>query len=104
MDTPPLSAEVEKRVELLFHETERGLVQSLLIAECGNNLPGLDGLSFEAMDRFRLAVLKLSEGELSKLDKALWLAKTDWRDLLMVAGFGETLTAHESWMPRKVHG
>ena len=53
------------------------------------------------MDRFRFAVLKLSGGDLDKFDSAIQLAKTDWRDLLMAAGFGENLTAHESWLPKK---
>lgn len=104
MTTPPISAESERRIESLFPVDEQELVRTLLLDECGNNLPGLENADSEAMDRCRFAVLKLSEGELPKLDKALRLAKADWRDLLMAAGFGESLLAHESWMPKRKHG
>lgn len=104
MGTPPLSAASERRIEVLFSVDERELVRDLLVEECGNNLPGLENLGSHAMDRYRFAALKLSEGELAKLEKTLRLAKADWRDLLMAAGFGENLTAHESWMPRGKHG
>lgn len=104
MGTPPLSAGSETRIEALFSVDERELVRDLLVEECGNNLPGLENTSSEAMDRFRFAVLKLSEGELPKFEKALRLAKADWRDLLMAAGFGEDLMAHELWMPEGKHG
>lgn len=103
MSGPPLSAATDERITRLFPPSERELVRSLLIAECGNDLPGLQDEDSTAMDRFRFAVLKLSEGNLSKFDKALCLAKTDWRDLLMAAGFGESLTAHESWQPDQGH-
>jgi len=104
MSTPPLSKETEKRIELLFHPSEHELVRSLLLSDCGNNLPGLQSADSRTMDRFRFAVLKLSEGDLSELDKALRLANADWRDLLMAAGFGESLTVHESWLPKARSG
>lgn len=99
MSAPPLSDEAEKRIKILFSSSEQELVRSLLVSECGNNLPGLQNADSKTMDRFRFAVLKLSEGDLSELDKALRLANTDWRDLLMAAGFGESLTVHETWLP-----
>jgi len=104
MSTPPINTESQKRIALLFSVDKREFVRALLLDECGNNLPGLESADAEAMDRFRFAVLKLSEGELPKLEEALRLAKADWRDLLMAAGFGEGVTAHQSWMPRQKHG
>lgn len=103
MNAPPLSEETEKRIKILFSSNEQELVRALLVSECGNNLPGLQNANSKTMDRFRFAVLKLSDGDLSELDKALRLANTDWRDLLMAAGFGESLTAHESWLPEQNH-
>lgn len=100
MKAQPLSPESEKRVEILFPPNQHDLVRSLLVEECGNNLPGLENADATAIDRFRFAVLKLADGDLSRLDQALQLAKTDWRDLLMAAGFGKSLTAHESWLPK----
>jgi hypothetical protein len=46
------------------------------------------------MERIRFAVLKLGVKSASAFESAMLLAKTDWRDLLMEAGFGEDLEAH----------
>jgi len=51
------------------------------------------------MERIRFAVLKLSEGNIEKLVQGIELAQTDWRDLLMMAGFGEDVEAHDKWKP-----
>jgi hypothetical protein len=47
------------------------------------------------MERVRFAVLKLSGGDLEKLRKAIKLAQTDWRDLLMAAGFGHDVNVYK---------
>lgn len=104
MTTPILSTESQRRIELLFPADERALVGDLLLAECGNNLPGLETLDAKQMDRFRFAVLKLSGGDLGKLESALQLAKVDWRDLLMAAGFGEDPRVHEQWLREELAG
>ena len=51
------------------------------------------------MDRIRLAAIKLSNGVYAKLVEAVSLANTDWRDLLMAAGFGYDIDAHNKWVP-----
>ena len=43
----------------------------------------------------------VSEGSLEKFDRALELAKRDWRDLLMAAGFGHDVAIHRAWAPRR---
>jgi hypothetical protein len=58
----------------------------------------LQELDAVAMEGFRFAALKLSHGQLVELRKAVDLAKTDWRDLLVAARFW-TLKSHESWLP-----
>jgi hypothetical protein len=100
MGTPPLSSETEKRLGLLFHPDEREIARDILLEECGNNLPFLQELDAVAMERFRFAALKLSHGKLEELRRAVELAKTDWRDLLVAADF-RTLKSHESWLPEK---
>jgi hypothetical protein len=94
-----LSTETEKRISLLFPPNERQLVRTVLFEECGNNLPLLENLDERKLERFQFAALKLSEGKLDKLNDAIALAKADWRDLLMAAGFGEDIDAHKSWLP-----
>jgi hypothetical protein len=95
-----LSAETEKRISLLFSPDQQQLVCTRLFQECGNNLPFLENLDEVQLQRFQFAVLKLSEGKMDKLDEAIELAKVDWRDLLVAAGFEEP-DAHTSWLPVK---
>ena len=97
MPSTPLTDETEKRIALLFPPDERESVRQLLRDECGNNLPFLAEADSDRLDRFRFAVLKLSQGNLDKLGKAIRLAKSDWRDLLVSAGFGQP--DHRRWLP-----
>ena len=99
MPTPALSSETQWRLDGLFRPKERTEAARLLAEECGNNLPFLEKLDARGLERFQFAALKLSGGDLSRLRKAIELAKTDGRDLLMAAGFGTDVRAHESWTP-----
>lgn len=71
----------------------------MLVDECGSNLPFLQNLDMFGLERFRFAALKMSAGDLDRLREAISVAQQDWRDLLMAAGFGQDLTAHERWLP-----
>lgn len=51
----------------------------------------------ELLERITAAALKQSEGSLENLDAAMELGSKDWRDLLMAAGFGHDLSAHDVW-------
>lgn len=94
-----LSPDTRKRLDILFRLEERDEAAQLLSAECGNNLPFLEDLDAQELERFQFAALKLSGGNLSRLYDAIDLAQRDWRDLLVGAGFAEDVRAHESWMP-----
>jgi hypothetical protein len=63
--------------------------------ECGPNLTEHP----ELLERIRIAVLKLSHGDLNALQRAIDLAQHDWRDVLVAAGFADDINAHESWWP-----
>jgi hypothetical protein len=93
-----LSSDTRKLVNRLFSEEQRAEVCQLLSRECGDNLP-LTGppSSTRTHDRIRFAVLKLSDGNLEKLRDVVSHAKVDWRDVLVWAGFGDSLTAHQEW-------
>jgi hypothetical protein len=97
--TADLSDGTKQRLEKLFSGEERQAVANLLIHECGCNLPFCDNASPEDLERIRFAVLKLSAGDTAKLLDSIVLAQTDWRDLLMAAGFGEDVEAHSAWWP-----
>lgn len=99
MKTQPLSPGTRQRLELLFAPNDRPTAENLLVNECGNNLPFLEKLNPFELERFRFAALKESEGQLDLLQQAVDLAKRDWRDLLMSAGFGEDVKEHERWWP-----
>jgi hypothetical protein len=99
MAASTLTAETQRRLEILFKEEDRAEVTRLLVEECGNNLLLLEKSSPKDLERFHFAALRLSGGNLAELRKAVELAKLDWRDLLMSAGFAHDAHAHERWMP-----
>ena len=99
-----LSKTTEQLVEKLFSPEERDDVHQLLIQQCGNNLPFLGNADEYKLERFRFAALKLSQGDLEALSRAVQLAQRDWRDLLMAADFGNDLQAHEKWAQSILNG
>lgn len=99
MKAVPLSPETRRRLEAMFAPDERAAAAEMLVNECGGNLPLLAKLDMYELERFRFAALKLSEGQLDSLQRAVGLAKEDWRDLLVSAGFGSDVKAHQRWRP-----
>ena len=71
----PLSPETQRRVEALFSPQDRAAATAMLIEDCGNNLPFLEELDEIELERFRFAALKLSNGSLQELVRAIELAK-----------------------------
>jgi hypothetical protein len=97
---PKLSSETRRRIDVLFKPEDRKEAIHLLVDECGNNLPFCENSDEHQIERLRFATLKLSNGNITNLRKAIVIAKSDWRDLLMMAGFGEDIHAHTTWVPR----
>jgi hypothetical protein len=96
---PPLSPQTRRRVEILFDGEDARVAAEMLERECGNNIPFCEHSDSVRMERIRFAALKVSGGKLETLREAVELAKVDWRDLLMWAGFGNDVKAHEKWVP-----
>lgn len=94
-----LSEATWENVRAIFPPTQHDVVAEILQNECGNNLPFLEKETPEGLERFRFAVLKLSEGSMRKLREAIRMANTDWRDLLVAAGFANSVDAHKHWKP-----
>ena len=92
-----LSESTREKVRALFPPAQHQAVADILLSECGNNLPYLENVDKEGLERYRFAALKLSNGSLTKLREAIELAKSDWRDLLVAAGFASSADAHERW-------
>jgi hypothetical protein len=99
MKTQPLSPATRDRLQMAFAPSDRAEAERLLVNECGNNLPFCQDSDQYQLERVRYAAMKLSHGTVDGLRQAIDLAKTDWRDLLMGAGFGEDVTEHLRWQP-----
>ena len=82
---------------LFVDEAERNTVRVKLEIECGNGIPFCESSGPEDLERIRFAVLKLSDGKMRELERAVKLASVDWRDLFMAAGFGRDVDAHNQW-------
>jgi hypothetical protein len=95
-----LTEATREKVRELFPPEQQPEVMQLLEIECGNNLTFLQHKTPEGLERFRFAALKLSQGDLQKLRSAIKLAKSDWRDLLVAAGFANSADAHKEWRVR----
>jgi hypothetical protein len=93
-----LSEATGEKVRELFPPEQHDTVARVLETECGNNLPFLEKEDSYGLERFRFAALKLSEGNIEKLHGAVKLAKSDWRDLLVAAGFADSVDAHKHWV------
>lgn len=94
-----LSGATVNRIARMFPLADQELVCALLTDECGDNLPLVTPANSVSLERIRFAVLKLSGGDLNTLQRAIELAKIDWRDVLVEAGFSRDVAAHHSWWP-----
>jgi hypothetical protein len=101
MPHTPLSPATERRLEILFAGAAREAAVDLLVTQCGANLPLWIRTDPEGLERIRFAALKLSNGNLAELQRAVEIAQIDWRDVLVAAGFGHDPRAHEHWVPAR---
>jgi len=99
-----LSSRTLAHVHTLFRSSDVALAERALISDCGDNLPLLSQAGAEDLERVRFAALRLSGGRLDDLAKAIELAQTDWRDLLVAADFADDVQAHTRWAPRRFDG
>ena len=92
-----ISDNVKKIVEIQF-EKESDLIVAQLQEFCEflSKVFSTE-VEIETYERYCFAVLKLAESSSYKLHKAIDLGKMDYRDLLMSAGFGESLSIHNEW-------
>jgi hypothetical protein len=80
-----LTEAVLRKVQLLFPAEQQPDAIRLLEKECGRNLPFHEDGGPQELERVRLAVLKLSRGNLAELRNQIDVAKRDWRDVLLFA-------------------
>ena len=84
---PPvlLTETVSRKVRSLFPAEQCSDAIHLLEKECGRNLPFHEDADPQKLERVRLAVVKLSGGNLAELRNQVDVAKRDWRDVLAIA-------------------
>jgi len=92
-----LSEKTRSLVHAFYQSREALEVCDVLENECGVEVLSCEGWSPTQMERIRFAALKLAQEKTMSLESAIELAQTDWRDLLMSAGFGNELNAHAKW-------
>ena len=93
----PLTKRVKRALDVLFDEPMRSNLAKRLETEAAENIPFHDKSKSAEMDRIRFSLIKIiGENGVSE-DSAFELAKTDWRDLFMAAGFGCSANEHNNW-------
>jgi hypothetical protein len=94
-----LSPLTRQQLEALFAPPDAAGAERLLASECAENLPMVGDATPSGLERLRAAALRFSDGSLIRLRQAIDLAKLDWRDLLVAAGFADDIHAHRRWQP-----
>lgn len=95
----PLTDRTLAIIAQLFSPAERSAAAELLATECTDRLPLYRPVTPEGLERVQFAALRLSGGRLTQLRAAVDLAREDWRDLLVAAGFAHEVEAHLRWVP-----
>lgn len=93
---PPLTHRTMDVIARTYPREAQERARVLLEQHCSIRVLGCDDWSQEQMERIWLAALKVADGDVERLAEAVRLARTDWRDLLTAAGFGDNLDAHLS--------
>lgn len=88
-----VSERVQARVKVDFPDHIDQVTESLSRL-AGGTFPG-EAPDSAATERVQVAALLLAQGHLRRLDGAVALGLTDWRDLLVAAGL-----ANEDWQDR----
>jgi len=102
MSAVQLSENTLRLVRHIFTAENYAAVIAALETRCGSGLPLWVSTTPEGLERIRFAVLKVSSGSLPQFERALAIANTDWRDVLVAAGFGNGLQAHINWLDEQV--
>jgi hypothetical protein len=95
--TPSLSPRAQQLFAGNFALQDRAEGSLAFEQKCGNNLPFCNEHDEYHMERLRFAALKLSQGNIQNLRRAVEIACMGWRYLLMAVGLGHDVRAHEAW-------
>lgn len=84
-----LTDTVRRKVLQSFPAEQTAEVTRVLERECANNLPLSDIETSEGIERIRLAVLKVANGNQAEFRKQIDAAKSEWRDVINAAEYPE---------------
>lgn len=87
-----LSPRTEELIGRFFEPSEQAAARHLLMSE-----PFRGSSGEYCSERLCFAAIKLSEGSMEELRRAVDLAEIDFRDLLVAADFGHDVHAHDVW-------
>ena len=90
-----ITSRVDAVIRKLFPPKDQATVRQILLEECSDKLPLVKNPN--EIERIQLGILKLSLGDVSTFLEAAHMARRDWRDVLVAAGFGNDLEAHSHW-------
>jgi hypothetical protein len=94
-ELPPLGAGTIVRIEMLFAPEDQPKAREILRRFSD---PRFYGHPAEA-ERVWFAALKMSYGDLARLEAAIERANGDFREILWDAGFDKDPNAHRQWWP-----
>ena len=104
---PNLSFETQRRVDMMYPPEQReevtrllGLLAETLREQATRILGSETRASTSENERIQFAALKVSNGDVDVLKKAIKLGQFDYRELLIAAGFGWNSSKHKSWLPK----
>jgi hypothetical protein len=92
-----LSERTRTLIATLFSHTDGVVVSDLLYRAVSGNIPFCSNSSPEDMERIRFAIIKMTKQSPLNLAVGIYMAQSDWRDLLMWAGFGNNSAEHMTW-------
>jgi hypothetical protein len=90
---PELTQRTQRLLDLLPDDATRARVLAIFADQGALYGPPVPAV----LERVRFAVIRLALDGPAQLEAAENLYRTDARDLLMAAGFGEELVAHDKW-------
>jgi hypothetical protein len=88
-----------EKVRETFPSGQDSEVVKILQTKCGNDLASWKEKPLTDWCAFVL-LLTLSQASMEKLRAAVKLAKADWRDLPVAAGFADSVDVHKALEPR----
>lgn len=92
-----LGSRTEKLIVRRLAPDVAARVSELLFSRCTAERLGCTGWTTEQMERIWFAVLRVGGTSCTTVEAAVVQAETDWRDLLVAAGFEDDVEAHLMW-------